>query len=100
MGFLLVFGDNVEDAMGPVRLVILYLLCGVAAVADSAHGVSRSGRTRAVSPRDSCSCAYSASPTGLPDAADGAGGWRVSTGGPRPKGHRRQKDGMNSTRTV
>ncbi len=33
MWFLLVFGDNVEDAMGPVRFVIFYLLCGVAAVA-------------------------------------------------------------------
>lgn len=31
--FLWVFGDNVEDAMGPVRFVIFYLLCGLAAVA-------------------------------------------------------------------
>jgi membrane associated rhomboid family serine protease len=29
--FLWVFGDNVEDAMGPVRFAIFYLLCGTAA---------------------------------------------------------------------
>ena len=29
--FLSVFGDNVEDAMGPVRFSLFYLLCGVAA---------------------------------------------------------------------
>lgn len=33
MWFLIVFGDNVEDAMGPIRFVIFYLLCGMAAVA-------------------------------------------------------------------
>ena len=33
MWFLVVFGDNVEDVMGPVRFVVFYLLCGVAAVA-------------------------------------------------------------------
>lgn len=32
MWFLVLFGDNVEDAMGPVRFVVFYLLCGVAAV--------------------------------------------------------------------
>ena len=31
MLFLWVFGDNVEDAMGPVRFLIFYLLTGVAA---------------------------------------------------------------------
>jgi len=31
--FLYVFGDNVEDSMGPLRFVIFYLLCGLAAVA-------------------------------------------------------------------
>ncbi|MGH8311548.1 MAG: rhomboid family intramembrane serine protease, partial [Steroidobacteraceae bacterium] len=31
MWFLSVFGDNVEDAMGPVRFVFFYLLCGIAA---------------------------------------------------------------------
>jgi membrane associated rhomboid family serine protease len=32
MWFLYVFGDNVEDSMGPIRFVVFYLLCGVAAV--------------------------------------------------------------------
>jgi len=31
MWFLAVFGDNVEDCMGPVRFLIFYLLCGFAA---------------------------------------------------------------------
>ena len=31
MLFLWVFGDNVEDAMGHVRFVIFFLLCGAAA---------------------------------------------------------------------
>ncbi len=29
--FLWVFGDNIEDVMGPVRFVVFYLLCGLAA---------------------------------------------------------------------
>jgi membrane associated rhomboid family serine protease len=29
--FLWVFGDNVEDSMGPARFVVFYLLCGFAA---------------------------------------------------------------------
>jgi membrane associated rhomboid family serine protease len=33
MWFLWVFGDNVEDEMGPVRFVAFYLLCGLAAAA-------------------------------------------------------------------
>jgi membrane associated rhomboid family serine protease len=33
MWFLAVFGDNVEDAMGSVRFVLFYLLCGSAAAA-------------------------------------------------------------------
>jgi membrane associated rhomboid family serine protease len=32
MWFLWIFGNNVEDAMGHVRFVLLYFLCGVAAV--------------------------------------------------------------------
>lgn len=32
MWFLVVFGDNVEDAMGSLRFVVFYLLCGAAAV--------------------------------------------------------------------
>ena len=31
--FLYIFGDNVEDAMGPARFVVFYGLCGLAAVA-------------------------------------------------------------------
>jgi len=31
MLYLWIFGDNVEDAMGPVRFLIFYLLCGAAA---------------------------------------------------------------------
>jgi membrane associated rhomboid family serine protease len=31
MWFLWVFGDNVEDEMGPVRFVIFYVVCGLAA---------------------------------------------------------------------
>jgi membrane associated rhomboid family serine protease len=33
MWFLFVFGDNVEDSMGPLRFTVFYLLCGFAAVA-------------------------------------------------------------------
>jgi membrane associated rhomboid family serine protease len=33
MWFLAVFGDNVEDSMGPVRFGVFYVLCGLAAVA-------------------------------------------------------------------
>ena len=33
MWFLWIFGDNVEDAMGHVRFVVFYLLCGFAAAA-------------------------------------------------------------------
>lgn len=31
--FLWIFGDNVEDAMGPLRFVAFYLLCGLGAAA-------------------------------------------------------------------
>lgn len=31
MLYLWIFGDNVEDAMGPVRFLLFYLLCGAAA---------------------------------------------------------------------
>jgi membrane associated rhomboid family serine protease len=33
MLFLWIFGNNVEDAMGPVRFVVFYLLAGIAALA-------------------------------------------------------------------
>ncbi len=29
--YLWIFGDNVEDAMGPIRFLLFYLLCGIAA---------------------------------------------------------------------
>jgi len=31
MWFLRVFGDNVEDSMGPIRFLFFYLICGIAA---------------------------------------------------------------------
>lgn len=31
MWFLWIFGDNVEDAMGKIRFLIFYILCGIAA---------------------------------------------------------------------
>ncbi len=31
MAFLWVFGDNIEDAMGHVKFLVFYLLCGIAA---------------------------------------------------------------------
>ncbi len=31
MLYLWIFGDNIEDSMGPVRFIIFYLLCGVVA---------------------------------------------------------------------
>ena len=33
MLFLWIFGNNVEDAMGPVRFIVFYLLGGIAALA-------------------------------------------------------------------
>ncbi|KAA5603360.1 rhomboid family intramembrane serine protease [Blastochloris sulfoviridis] len=41
MLFLWVFGDNVEDAMGHVRFIVFYLVCGV--VAGLAHVASVPG---------------------------------------------------------
>lgn len=37
MAFLWVFGDNVEDAMGHLRFLAFYLLCGVAGALAHAH---------------------------------------------------------------
>lgn len=36
MWFLWIFGDNVEDAMGPGRFVVFYLLCGLGAAGAQA----------------------------------------------------------------
>jgi membrane associated rhomboid family serine protease len=41
--FLSVFGDNVEDAMGRVRFLVFYLLCGLAAA--GAQMISNPGST-------------------------------------------------------
>ena len=53
MWFLWVFGDNVEDVMGPVRFVIFYLLCGLAAAAaqmltDTASTIPMVGASGAI----------------------------------------------------
>ena len=36
MLYLWIFGNNIEDAMGHVRFVVFYLVCGVAAVFSQA----------------------------------------------------------------
>lgn len=51
--FLSVFGDNVEDSMGPLRFVLFYLLCGLVAVAaqvasDPAGAVPMVGASGAI----------------------------------------------------
>ncbi len=43
MWFLWVFGNNVEDAMGHVRFVFFYLLCGLAAAAAQVYSNPESG---------------------------------------------------------
>jgi membrane associated rhomboid family serine protease len=43
MLYLWIFGDNVEDAMGHVRFLFFYLLCGVIATAAHILGASISG---------------------------------------------------------
>ena len=53
MWFLWIFGDNVEDAMGHVRFVLFYLLCGLAAAAaqvaaDPASSVPMVGASGAI----------------------------------------------------
>ena len=53
MWFLWIFGNNVEDAMGHVRFVVFYLLCGLAAaaaqtVADPASVIPMVGASGAI----------------------------------------------------
>jgi len=53
MWFLWVFGDNVEDAMGPVRFLVFYLLCGLAAagaqvIADPSSNIPMVGASGAI----------------------------------------------------
>ena len=43
MWFLWIFGDNVEDALGPIRYILFYALCGLAAAL--AHFVVQPGST-------------------------------------------------------
>jgi membrane associated rhomboid family serine protease len=54
MWFLAIFGDNIEDALGPVRFVVFYFLCGIAAVAaqmisDPSSAVPMVGASGAIS---------------------------------------------------
>ncbi len=54
MWFLYVFGDNVEDAMGSIRFIIFYLLCGLAAfgaqvLSNPASAVPMVGASGAIS---------------------------------------------------
>jgi membrane associated rhomboid family serine protease len=54
MLYLWIFGNNVEDAMGKLRFLVFYLLCGVAAalaqyVADPASRVPMVGASGAIS---------------------------------------------------
>lgn len=54
MLFLWIFGDNVEDAMGPVRFLVFYLLCGIAAAlahvaVDPASQIPTVGASGAIS---------------------------------------------------
>jgi membrane associated rhomboid family serine protease len=51
--FLWVFGDNVEDAMGPARFAVFYVLCGLAAAvahlaSDPASAVPTVGASGAI----------------------------------------------------
>ena len=43
MLYLWIFGDNVEDAFGPVKFLIFYLVCGIAATFAQYFVVPRSG---------------------------------------------------------
>ena len=54
MLYLWIFGNNIEDAMGHVRFIIFYLLCGAAAVAaqvlpDPASDIPMVGASGAIS---------------------------------------------------
>lgn len=53
MWFLWIFGDNVEDSMGPVRFAIFYVLCGFAAgfaqiMADASSVIPMVGASGAI----------------------------------------------------
>ena len=62
--FFWVFGNNIEDSMGPVRFLAFYLICGLVAAATHVAHVARRrrcrrsarrARSRACSARTSCS---------------------------------------------
>ena len=53
MWFLWIFGDNVEDSMGPVRFVIFYIVCGLVAagtqlVTDTSSALPMVGASGAI----------------------------------------------------
>jgi membrane associated rhomboid family serine protease len=48
MLFLYIFGDNVEDALGHIRFLVFYLLCGL--VADFAHILSLTTQSELIIP--------------------------------------------------
>ena len=51
MWFLWIFGNNVEDAMGRLRFVVFYLLCGVAAARPAGRRPTRIRSSRWSAPR-------------------------------------------------
>lgn len=53
MWFLWIFGNNVEDAMGPIRFLVFYILCGIAAalcqmLADTHSSIPMVGASGAI----------------------------------------------------
>lgn len=53
MWFLWIFGNNIEDAMGPIRFAIFYVVCGLAAtaaqvVADTGSAIPMVGASGAI----------------------------------------------------
>src|SRR5687768_7844057 len=65
MWFLWIFGDNVEDAMGPVRFLLFYVLCGL--VAGLAHYLlGPSSRLRSEERRVGKACECPGTPSRAP----------------------------------
>ena len=63
MLFLWIFGNNVEDSMGPVRFLVFYLLAGLAALAlqVAISPDARSRRSAPPGPSRACWAATSSS---------------------------------------
>ena len=62
MLFLWIFGNNVEDSMGPIRFVVFYVLGGLAALALHVRDSTPTRRSRRSAPRarsPACSAATS-----------------------------------------